>query len=280
MLTKNNWLQSNIKDRLIDNSVNLQLSISLYSFYDMSFDEATNYTCDEIYKEHKKLYLALSGGLDSEYVLRAFHRNNIPIQPIIVCCGNEKENEYAHTVCNELNITPIVLDVSERSFLEYFLQYIYKNGGIGYNSTQRVFAHEYAYKNDGILITGENFLGDANQIINDYEYAFINEWDFYEELSFNQNYINFFLYTAELAYAIAPKDYMKWNEYKSLIYNINKRNKFKAVYSSELSLILQNLCKPNYNKTSIIWTKQKFFDTFEKYKGDTYDKTINHSYKR
>ena len=266
MLTKNNWLQSNIKDRFIDKSVNLELSINLYPFKCMTFNEAADYTCKEIYKEYKNLYLALSGGLDSEYVLRAFHRNNIPIQPIIVCCGNEKENEYAYKACNELQITPIIINVSERLFLEYFLQYICMNGGIGYNSTQRVFAHEYACKNNGILITGENLLGDDKQTINDYEYAFINEWDFYEELSFNKNYINFFLYTAELTYAIAPRNYIRWNEYKCLIYNIEYRNKMKAKYSEELSLILQKLSKPNNTKTSIVWTKQKFFDIFEKYK--------------
>ena len=276
MLTKNNWLQSNIKDRLIDKSVNLQLSINLYPFKCMTFDEATDYTCKEIYKEYKNLYLALSGGLDSEYVLRAFHRNNISIQPIIVCCGNEKENEYAYKACNELQITPIVINVSEILFLEYFLKYIYANGAIGYNSTQKIFAHEYSYKNNGILLCGEHFLGQDN-LISDEQYSFIDEWDFYEDCNFDGNIINFFLYTPELVYAIAPKVYMKWYEYKALIYNIEYRNKMKAKYSQELSLILRKLSKPNSTKTSIVWTKQKFFDTFERYKiGDSCGKiTIN-----
>lgn len=275
MLTKNNWLHSNIKNRLIDKTVGLQLSINLYPFYDMSFDEATDYTCVEIYKQHKNLYLALSGGMDSEYVLRAFHRNDIPIQPIIVCCGNENENKYAYDVCNELNIEPIVIHISEKEFLCYYLEHIYKNiRGVGYNSTQKMFAQKHACENDGILITGEHFLGDDSDLINDHAYMLSNEWDFYEDYYYEDKYINFFLYTAELVYSAAPRVYMKWGEYKSLIYNINCRNKIKAAYSKELTLLLQRLCKADYSKTSIVWSKQKFLDIFEKYKiGDAHGTT-------
>lgn len=278
MLSKNNWIQTNIKDRLINKTVDLQLSLNLYPFYDMSFDEATDYTCNEIYKEHKNLYLALSGGLDSEYVLKAFHRNNIPIQPIIVCCGNEKENEYAYNLCAKLHITPIIINVNERSFLEYYLEYIYKNNCVGYNSTQTLFALKYANDNDGILIKGQHFLFEDQRQITDNEYASINEWDFYEDFISNQ-YINFFSYTQELAYSMAPRHYMPWNKYRCLIYNISYRNKIKAKYSKELSLILQKLCLASCAKTGIIWTKQEFFDIFEKYNiGAINGKGDNNSY--
>lgn len=264
MLTKRNWISSNILDRFINRSCDFQVNIFPYDFKELSFSEASDYACNEIYKEYKNLYLALSGGLDSEYVLRAFVRNNIPIQPIIVCCGNEEENHYAHLLCNELNISPIVINVSEKKFLEYYIKLIANNlGGVGYNITQVLFAAEYSMSNNGMLITGDNFLGDGVDLISDQKYALVGEWQFYTE-ALNMPNIDFFLYTPELAYSMMPKVYDKWNVYKSKLYCLTYRDKIRAKYSRLTIKILNHVSTPLCTKQYIAtWSKDEFLDLFK-----------------
>lgn len=267
MLTKNNWLSSNISNRLTDPFLDFDVKFNLYPFSEMSFLEASEYTSNEIYKEHKNLYLALSGGMDSEYILRAFHKAHIPICPIIVCCGNEKENVYAYKVCNELNLIPVVINVSEETLLRYFVDHIYlKLKGIGYNTTQVLFAAEYARENKGVLITGNHFIGDGDEMISEEIYASSNEWDFYTDV-FNCTNIDFFLYTPEIAYSMMPDEYTKWNLYKQKLYGIEYRNKMKAIYSEKARNIIHRIIVSTGTKrASVIWTKSQFFDIFKEYK--------------
>jgi predicted HTH domain antitoxin len=66
MITKHNWLNTNIGERLLDKSVGLKLNIKPYKFKNISFDEATDLTCFQINNMNKEIYVALSGGYDSE----------------------------------------------------------------------------------------------------------------------------------------------------------------------------------------------------------------------
>jgi asparagine synthetase B (glutamine-hydrolysing) len=281
MLTKNNWITSNIYDRAFDKSVDFRVSLNPYEFKDINFIEASEYTCHEIYKDYQNLYLALSGGMDSEYVLRAFYRAGISITPIIVCCGNEKENQYAYNVCNELQIVPIVLKISEEDFLRKYYEIYSKINGVGYNTTQVLFAAEYAQNVDGMLITGNHFIGDGDELIADEHYATLNEWDFYTDF-FSYKNIDFFLYTIEIAYSMMPRKYVKWNMYKHELYGIEYRNKEKAIYSLSAKQILQRMSSSLISKQhGCKWTKQKFLSIFEKYKiGDVYGTTNYDSHKR
>lgn len=267
MITKNNWLRSNIDSRLVDPSTNIDLVFDLYPFKDISFLDAANHACSEIYNDHRTLFLALSGGVDSEYVLRAFHRMKIPIQPIIVCCGNEEENKRAHELCNELSITPVVINVSEQDFLYYFLEYIYKKlNGVGYNSTQLLFAQEYASRNNGIVIAGEHLIYDDDSTITNKEYLVAHEWDFYGSSNFDGNIINFFTYTPELVYSMFPKIQTQWNIHRSILYNIPLRNKIRATYSDPLNKILKTISSnPWTHRTTKTLSKDQCLTIFQKY---------------
>jgi hypothetical protein len=79
------------------------------------FDQACDQTAQEIYSEHKNLYVALSGGCDSENVANAFCRNKIPFTPVILIYDNVedqeqvKESSYAIDWCNKHKIEPWII---------------------------------------------------------------------------------------------------------------------------------------------------------------------------
>lgn len=270
MITKNNWCTSNILEKLNDPLVEFDAYIKPYAFSDMSFDEACEFTCNEIYKHHKNLYLALSGGMDSEFILRTFHKYNIPIQPIIVLCGNEIESKYAFNACDELGVTPIVFTKSEDELFSFFRTHIYdKLGGIGYNCTQMLFTAEYVIQQHGVLITGNHFMGDGYEFSADECYASINEWDFYTDAIFKESHnIDFLLYTPEIVYASMPKHNVTWCEYKAKLFNVEFRDKIKHSYSDstreKIMDLLNSLPKRvPYRKN---WSRQDFFNAFESVK--------------
>ena len=70
-----NWIQHNLTQRLIDKSVDFKLELTPSKFKIMDFHDAANYTARRIADLNIPLYLALSGGVDSEYILLCFHRN-------------------------------------------------------------------------------------------------------------------------------------------------------------------------------------------------------------
>ena len=89
MFTKNNWLYSNIKQRIIDPSIDLFVNVNLKNITvkKLFFEDACDYNANQIKSNYdKKIYIAFSGGMDSEKIVRVFHRNKIDFLPIIVIC--------------------------------------------------------------------------------------------------------------------------------------------------------------------------------------------------
>jgi hypothetical protein len=79
------------------------------------FDQVCDQTAQEIYNQHKNLYVALSGGCDSENVANTFYRNKIPFTPIILIYDNVNhqdqmlESWYAIQWCKKHNIEPWII---------------------------------------------------------------------------------------------------------------------------------------------------------------------------
>lgn len=85
----------------------------------IDFDLACDIAASEIYDTHKNLYLALSGGSDSEYVADCLFRNGIPFTPIILNYNLAKTSDqqyelwYAKYWCKKNNVTPLVVDFND-----------------------------------------------------------------------------------------------------------------------------------------------------------------------
>lgn len=267
MLTKNNWLYTNLDERIINPNSNFNVIFNLYSFKEMDFQSAADFTCQEIAKDFDNLFLALSGGMDSDFVLRCFHRNGVKIHPIIVSCCNDEENEYAYRLCDELKITPTIVKINEEEFLNFYENHIHKKlNSVGYNSTQMLIAEKTAEELQGCLVTGNHFIGDGDDMITDEIYLISNEWDCYS--FYNGKTIDFFLYTPEILYALMPKEYVTWNVHKQKTYGIPYRKKMRPKYSEETLKRLKEMSRnrPETRRTGIVQSKDEFFNLFDRYK--------------
>ena len=78
------------------------------------WETACNNVAHDIYESYKNIYLAMSGGIDSENVANTFYRLNIPFKPIIFQAGDlhDIDSWWALKWCKDRNIEPVVLQLS------------------------------------------------------------------------------------------------------------------------------------------------------------------------
>jgi vacuolar-type H+-ATPase subunit F/Vma7 len=224
MSTHLNWFKSNIADRLKDPSTDLKLELNPYPFEIMEFHDAANYTAKLISQAHNNIYIALSGGADSEYTLRAFQRNHINVTPIIVVTeGNNEELQYAYRVCKELDIKPTILNIPDDQYLTWYYKIVKDISGLGIYCIPSIVACEYAKEHSGVLVIGEHLI-DTDKLSNKITPG-ANEWDFYNECFVGEEWtIPFFNYTVELTYAMIDRiEDVPLNIFKSALYGTELR---------------------------------------------------------
>jgi hypothetical protein len=270
MITKNNWVACNLDERFTNPVSDYILTLTPYPFKPVDFNSAVEMTVKEIASNYGNLFLALSGGYDSEFVLRAFHKYGVPITPVIVLYGNEVESRYAYKVCDELRITPVEIKVTDEQFIEYYYEKIYKKFNVpgGFHATQSLFAAEYIEKNNGTLIIGGHVMSNGNTNIAD-EFSDTTEWDFYTHYLYPAvNAIDFYLYTAEIAYSVMPQHNTgTWSEHKHKLFNIEYREKIRPKYPriviDKLKEIIGDVTTYKH-QNGYTWTREEFEQIFEK----------------
>ena len=89
MYSHNSWFSTNIKLHSIREQ-GFKVNIAPYKFNVMTINSAAKYTAELLYDKHKKIFVSYSGGLDSEFVLKSFIENNIPVTPVIVLTRSEE----------------------------------------------------------------------------------------------------------------------------------------------------------------------------------------------
>ena len=229
MATENDWVDSNIFERLLIPALSFHVRLRPHPFREMSFQDAADYTAKRIYEKNKNIFVALSGGADSDFVVRVFHRNNIPFTPIIVkTSGNFKELIWAYRTCDKLNLTPIILELNDAQYLNiYYEEVIKKIRGYGIYSVPSIHACRYAKEHDGVLIIGEHMIEGEKEDKNGKKTIRpeMNEWDCYNEAIIGNEYsIPFFLYTIELTYAMLNAvEEMPIDMWKCKLYGIDYR---------------------------------------------------------
>jgi 7-cyano-7-deazaguanine synthase in queuosine biosynthesis len=249
MATFCDWFVSNILSRSENTHSDLDIQIKPYLFSDMSFHESADYTARLISNSYRKIYISLSGGADSEYVVRSFHRNSLPFDVIIIKTeGNAKELYYAHKLCSELNIVPIVLDLDNKTYLKEYMNVVKEISGYGIYSIPTIFSTRYAMQNDGVCIIGEHVL-DTDKT-NDNIILGVNEWDFYGEYFVGEKHIiPFFLYTQELCYSmiqrIVKDEPLKL--FKSRLYGIEEREIFQYEFSDMFKRVSKKISQSRKN---------------------------------
>lgn len=232
MATENNWLQTNIRNRLINPKSTFVVYINHRDYEKISFDEASNRVVEKIINKHDNIYVPLSGGMDSEYVFNCFLGHKFT--PIIVNTpANKLESTYAFRKCKDTGIQPIVIEKSEKEMVKIYYDEIYKKiRGKGYNSTASYIAGKYADEHNGVAIIGEH------------GYDGLNEWDFYNDaLIHENNSIYFFMYDPEIFSAMIDAYELGEDHqiFKAKLYGIPLRQKMKYTYSEDSYKIIQQL---------------------------------------
>ena len=265
MSTHQNWFRSNIQERLTDSSVDLKLILNPYPFKEMSFHDAADYTATLIAKSHKTIYVSFSGGADSEYTLRVFHRNRIHVTPIIIkTTGNTEELSYAFRCCETLGYEPIMIDVTEQELLKRYYDIVKTINGFGIYCIPSIIACEYARDNDGVLVIGEHLI-DTDKMKNNITPG-ANEWDFYNECFVGEQYnIPFFNYTVELTHAmISAIGDTTLNVFKADLYGTELRPIIDYKFSDKFNYVRNQISRfrKHYPNPHVdLGSKQEFLNT-------------------
>jgi hypothetical protein len=244
MATKNQWLKTNIKDRLTNPSADFAVYHNVSNINCSTFMDECLAAREDIIKTYPKLFVPLSGGLDSEFVMKLFLNDATPI--IVDTPGNTIESAFAYRFCRVNNLTPIVIKKTEAEMLELYYNEIFKKlNGRGHNSVAVFIAAKYAVDNGGVAIIGEHAYDD------------VNEWDFYNDVLIgDDSSLYFFMWTPELVKAMQTE----WNqfnedhqEFKHKLYDLSYRPKISYYYSGKYNEVCKRILSttvfPNSNAT-------------------------------
>jgi len=231
MATKDNWLVTNIKTRLTDPTIDFKVGHRVERLERLSWEQALLNTITDFEQISKKLYIPLSGGMDSEFVFNCLrHLNPTPI--IVDTPANKLESAYAFHYCRKHNLTPVVLERSEYDLLRVYIEDIFtKINGVGASSVASLLAAKYAEQNEGVVVIGEH------------AYDGVSEWDFYNDALIHElNSAYFFMWTPELVDAM-QREYRgeDHQEFKHRLYEIPYRPKMIYQYSDAFENVLRNL---------------------------------------
>jgi hypothetical protein len=162
MLCKDNWIDiswDGLPKR--KQKENLRLTFNQKANKIIPFDQACDQVAQEIYSEHKNLYVALSGGCDSENVANAFYRNKIPFTPVILIYDNVedqeqiKESSYAIEWCKKNKVEPWI--VHSQNFIgsaEERASFLDIRPRLFFGNVTTALLNKTIESVDGVLVTG------------------------------------------------------------------------------------------------------------------------------
>lgn len=233
----NNWYSINYKPGQKNSDIDFSVAFHLTQpALSMSFRDAADYTAQTLKQRYDNIYLGLSGGMDSEVVANALHRNRVPFTPLIYK-EETREHWYAMRWCAERSITPVVIDVKDiRETIVAFLLKKSKELDIAMSPWPFIlYFKDYVAQQGGQLLTGEADLHfdtqEYAQAHGDAGYFEIPHWALFTEIENpGQHPGSFFMYTPEMALSILENTDLSLNteEAKEKLYNIPFRIKTRG----------------------------------------------------
>lgn len=154
------WITTNWVERIKDPSLDFKCYIEKTQFERVPFDIATDNVAKYLASLNKKIFVAFSGGYDSEFIVRKFHSLGIEFTPVIVHLENfSSEREYAYRTLRELKIKAVVLKISTAEYIRRYIKHIYSELNSSQAGAIWCFVHDYAISQNGILVVGEGIGG-------------------------------------------------------------------------------------------------------------------------
>jgi hypothetical protein len=193
----NQWLNLELDQDQFKVEFTKPADVTKLDFYDNALQAA-----EILYNKYRDrpLYLALSGGIDSELVANVFLQKNIPFQPIILKIDsfNLLESWYAEYWCKQNKIQPKIVNLSVNQYVEQikkFFPLLRKLNNL--SQTSILYLYDYVDKLNGYCIYAA---GDINLDTPSKKF-YCHSLDFISDLLGNGHPTSFFMYTPELAYS-------------------------------------------------------------------------------
>lgn len=262
-MTENNWFTTNLHERTPENSEEheFEIFLKLYEFERTTFQDSANKLAKQLTEEYDNLYLAYSGGMDSEFVLKTFLDLGLPIKPVILSTPfNRMESKFAFEFCTERNITPEIITLDKKQFIQemfdrtYNRNWYYMEGGIP------LYIADYVKDKGGKLLTG---MGDPFYVMNTGNVTYkstrfdpnleYNEFDYYLYEHDNSHPGSFFTYNISIFYHIL-KDINRTfcvDEAKSKLYDVKYKPKIYLTHEAYNSFDILRLFDVKRTSTTI-----------------------------
>jgi hypothetical protein len=207
----------------------------------------------------RKLYVAMSGGCDSETVAKTFHSLKIPFTPIIhetYYLGLEAyyaDTWWAKRWCQTAGIEPII---KKSTFPEMFADnkpIADRIKGRKLYPMQNVVLAEYAKQHDGVLVNGQGFLEYYPDLTLDYLKDIVHDPGFFEDNKLRSGWLihedDFYIDMNDPGYH--PYNFLSWNREIALSY-VSSRN--MSISSEENKFkIMKCLPRPKLGVPEVAW---------------------------
>lgn len=268
MNVENNWITTNIKNIVRNNSIPFSVTINKYPYTKLPFLEACENVCHKISALNKPIYIAYSGGMDSEFVIDQFKQHGIPFTSITcIVPNNWIEFQYAKNYYRKNpDIQKIVLKtlVDYKDLFKKFYQLVKKFNSPAINSLQILECANYVKSQNGILVIGDHLMGRGYNPVDNVMMVGTSEWDHYCDIIDEDLVVPFFYYDLPITEAFVSQfntmeaDHFKEYMYKGISYrpkivpDYNNLEKTKKVFNTIVSTI-----KPKANR-DVNYTKEQF----------------------
>jgi hypothetical protein len=248
MSTHNNWFDHNLEDRLKDPLATFEITIKPQDIIIPDIKLASLQTIQLLAEKNKKIFVGLSGGMDSEYVMKRFLEEGVDATPIIISAPcNKLESLFAFNFCRENNLKPIVIEKKDIEIIEMFFEEILRKiNGKGVESVQALIAGRYAEDHNGIFVKSDHLLGDDDDWREPITFIGSNEWDFYNDVLIHRdNTFSFFLHTPELIGSLVKNISSDCNaqEYKHKMFGVPLRPKIKNEHTPEMKNLIYQMVR-------------------------------------
>lgn len=124
-------------------------------------DIAAENVARDIASLYTNIFVAMSGGIDSEFIAKTFHRLGIPFTPLIVQIDdlNEADIWWAYKWCKDNNVTPVTISKTAAETMRRVIDIsVTTCSRFGIGLSVMSFLNEYVTSANGTLVTGAGFI--------------------------------------------------------------------------------------------------------------------------
>ena len=252
VIYENDWLTNNVLDLKNGKKYTPKEILCEYvpgDFEKSSVIDAATKVANTIKNKYEHIYVAYSGGQDSEFIVNTLHSVGVKFTPIAVeAYHTTDELQFAYVNCKRLGLDLVTLDFMSKNrcgelkqLYQYHVLDKYNYVQASYSHFYYLLIHDYIKKihSDAILINGHNAIPTS-----DFQDSWSLMIDLWEEVSTSM--LSFMMYNQHIVYETC--NYMNINRnttkpwWKSE-FETNSRPEQSNMYGLEPRLKIRNSTK-------------------------------------